>query len=64
MSVTFTRSIEIRSKKSLTATDLLNLDPKTEDAFWDEYAAWRQADISEVAEKLKELQAAGIEHVN
>jgi hypothetical protein len=55
---------EFLISKEMTVTDLLNLDPKTEDAFWDEYAAWRQADISEVAEKLEELQAAGIEHVN
>lgn len=55
---------EFLISKEMTATDLLSLDPAQESEFWDEYAAWRQADISEVAEKLKELQAAGIEHVN
>lgn len=55
---------EFLISKEMTATDLLDLAPADEDAFWGEYAAWRQADISEVAEKLKELQTAGVEHVN
>jgi hypothetical protein len=48
---------EFLISKEMTATDLLNLCTEEEDAFWDEYADWREGNA---AEKLEESSPAEI----
>jgi hypothetical protein len=56
---------EFLISKEMTATDLLNLCAEEEDAFWDEYADWRESNAAEKTRRVKpaEISPEGLAEV-